>query len=79
MAVAVAGEEAKIVADEMAAQPEDGPARARRRSVPVRRVQAGQQLAQPGPLDQEQAGKVPRRLGRGPLWPLSACCRVISG
>lgn len=61
--VTVPGQQPEIVADQVTAQPQDGPSRARRRPFPVRSLQAVQKLGQPVALDGEQAGIVPGRLG----------------
>ena len=63
MAVAVPGQQPEVTAEQMAAQSENVPARARRRLLPVRRPQAREQVIQPVPLDGEQGGVVVRRFG----------------
>ena len=63
MAVTVPGQQPEVTAEQMAAQSENAPARARRRPLPVRLLQAREQVIQPVPLDAEQGGIVVRRLG----------------
>ena len=64
MAVAVPGQQPEVITEQMGAQSENAPARARRRPLPVRLMQAREQVIQPVPLDDEQGGIVVRRLGR---------------
>ena len=73
VALAVAGQQPEIVADQVAAQTQDAPSRARRGPLPVRGQQAGEQPGQPVPLNSEQAGIIARRFGGrpGPAQPRS--------